>query len=425
MWEGSHIFIISLPQRFVLSYFCAMLLALSSAPVAPAFQPSDAMPNRPLSPARLHQRRTTGVVWNHASGSDEFNASLVAGVAHQDDDRTVREVTETHWLAALCAALVTLSTVAVLTRGDGATAPPFQVGREMLAGGLAAAAAEVIFFPLEVAKVRLQARRQGQQSVQLSLPAELTAVLRTGAWYARPGVVAGVVRALVYHGIRLGLFPAVNRALAALLAAAHGGESRGIALVAKVLNGAICGALGAVMCNPLDLVKARMAASPDEHANSLRALASIANNEGGARGLWRGAPATTVRAELGSGAQLATYAAVKPAVARHVVPLLGLPKGSGLPVLAATVAAAAAYVTAAAPADLVKTRLMLSRKTTTKGGAPHYAGLIDCFRSSIQAEGPSVLFRGWGASYARLLPVLLLVFPLLEWLRVAFGVGTF
>ena len=41
------------------------------------------------------------------------------------------------------------------------------------------------------------------------------------------------------------------------------------------------------------------------------------------------------------------------------------------------------------------------------------------------ADGVGVLFRGWGASFARLLPVLLLVFPLLERLRVAFGVGVF
>ena len=54
-----------------------------------------------------------------------------------------------------------------------------------------------------------------------------------------------------------------------------------------------------------------------------------------------------------------------------------------------------------------------------------YTGAIDCLRRSIRDEGPLVLFKGWGASFARLLPVLLIVFPLLERLRVAFGVGTF
>jgi hypothetical protein len=55
----------------------------------------------------------------------------------------------------------------------------------------------------------------------------------------------------------------------------------------------------------------------------------------------------------------------------------------------------------------------------------HYAGPIDCLRKSVQADGAGVLFRGWGASFARLLPVLLLVIPLLEALRGLFGVGPF
>ena len=218
----------------------------------------------------------------------------------------------------------------------------------------------------------------------------------------------------------------------------------------------------AVLCNPFDLVKARMAAAPREHRNSLAALTSIARSEGGAGSLWRGAPATTIRAALGSGAQLATYDQAKRLVARSTL----LPSGVGWPVLVATCASAVAYVTAAAPADVVRTRLMLSRADArTRGaenGVPQYAGALDCLRRSVQDEGVGVLFRGCGASLARLLPVLvsrppyslpaawraasaaprvddaarvrcscfacnsqLLVMPLLERLRLAFGVGAF
>ena len=139
--------------------------------------------------------------------------------------------------------------------------------------------------------------------------------------------------------------------------------------------------------------------------------------------LWRGAPATTLRAALGSGAQLVTYSSAKRMVAASPF----LPSGYGLPVLVATCASAAAYVTAAAPADLVKTRLMLSRESKPGADAEHvqYAGALDCLRRSVREEGVLVLFKGWGASFARLLPVLIIVFPLLERLRMAFGVGTF
>jgi len=47
------------------------------------------------------------------------------------------------------------------------------------------------------------------------------------------------------------------------------------------------------------------------------------------------------------------------------------------------------------------------------------------YRGLGQDEGLAVLFRGWGASFTRLLPVLLLVMPILERLRALFGVGGF
>ena len=58
-----------------------MLLALASAPGAPAFQPSDVMPSKPLLPSQqLHRRRTHGVSWRHgespAGGSIEMFAQM-------------------------------------------------------------------------------------------------------------------------------------------------------------------------------------------------------------------------------------------------------------------------------------------------------------------------------------------------------------
>ena len=329
-------------------------------------------------------------------------------------------------LAALGALLCSLSAAAWATRMSSPL--PFRIAREILAGGLAAALGEAIFYPVEVAKVRLQAarspkggKRRGADATGrgTSLWGELLPLLRGGvlAWAATPGVVAGVVRALIYHGLRLGLFPSVKRALTSLIAVGGGAGGASVSLAAQMLVGATCGALGAALCNPFDLVKARMAAAPSEYPNSVAALAAIARREGGAASLWRGSPATTLRAAMGSGAQLATYDGAKQFIAAQALP-------RGMPVLLATCASAAAYTAAAAPADVVKTRLMLSRRDASTASAS-YAGPLDCLRRSVREEGPMVLFRGCGASFARLLPVLLLVFPLLESLRAAFGVGSF
>ena len=55
---------------------------------------------------------------------------------------------------------------------------------------------------------------------------------------------AGVARALLYHGLRMGLFPSMKRSL---------GLSQ-TNVLGKMVAGAACGAVGSVICNPLDLV---------------------------------------------------------------------------------------------------------------------------------------------------------------------------
>ena len=377
-----------------------------------------------------HAVRHRDVFWKAA---DDMAAPEVSLVAAADTSRSEATV-----LIYVIATLAALSAAAIATRGG--PSPPLGWCREVLAGGLAAAIGETIFFPIEVVKVRLQAATGGKErSQQSSLVGEIRALFADFsllAWASTPGVVAGIARALIYHGLRLGLFPAVKRTLAALLAV---GGAADVSLGAKMLIGACCGGIGAALCNPFDLVKARMAAAPQQHANSIAAISAIARDEGGARALWRGYGATIARAALGSGAQLATYDQAKARVARFLASS-ALPSSAApsVTILLATVASSAAYVTAAAPMDLVKTRLMLSRGKTAKKQASGkgqedarskqavvYNGPWDCVRKSVQAEGVGVLFRGWGASFARLLPVLLLVFPLLESIRSAFGVGGF
>ena len=301
---------------------------------------------------------------------------------------------------------------ACLTRG---TAHPAGVWREVLAGGIAAAIGESFFFPIEKAKFRLQ-QQQNPRSLAGELRALIDEARARGSGY--PCSVAGIVRAAMYHGIRLGLFPPIRRALHAALSLA-GGSAASVPLLAKMAIGAACGGFGAMLCNPLDLVKARMAVSPEAHPNSLAALAAIGKGRD-ARALWRGGAATVVRGAMGSGAQLAAYDTTKRAFATAFG--VGSPRLAALAILAATVVSAAAHTTASAPADVVKTRLMLVGDASSE---QRYAGPLDCLRRSVRDEGLGVLFRGWGASYARLLPSMLLVMPLLERFRVLFGVGAF
>ncbi|KAH8052425.1 thiosulfate transmembrane transporter [Aureococcus anophagefferens] len=204
---------------------------------------------------------------------------------------------------------VVIATLGALRATRFGDPPPWMPLREVLAGGVAAATTEIALYPVEVFKVRRQTGGAGK------LPLLTTA-----------GLAAGVLRGLCYHGLRLGLFPAVKNAL--------GGDS----LVARIASGAACGALGAALCNPLDLVKTRLQRDPERYPNSFAALVAVF--KGG--GAFVGSPATVLRAAAGSAAQLATYDSVKGAALASELP-------AALAVPVAVCCSSVAYCTAAAP----------------------------------------------------------------------------
>jgi hypothetical protein len=202
------------------------------------------------------------------------------------------------------------------------------------------------------------------------------------------------------------------------------------------------------------LVKVRMtaAATKASYANSFDALATVARDEGGWRGLWRASGVNMLRASVASGAQLTAYDAAKAATAALVVAAAAAAAHSAelattssstaawsseavggvlLPWAAAAaslvgpaVVAAVAYTTASAPVDLLKSRRMAAKPTngSSSGGGKSALAMAAAI---VRAEGPLGLWRGWGVSTARLLPVIVLVFPAMERLRLLLGIGAF
>ena len=104
-----------------------------------------------------------------------------------------------------------------------------------------------------------------------------------------------------------------------------------------------------------------------QHANSAAALIACARTEG-ARGLWRAAPLTVVRASAASAAQLTAYSLAKPLVARRV--LGGAAATSPAAHALASVPAAVAYVLAAAPADAIRTRTLVYNEVRARAARP-------------------------------------------------------
>eukprot|EP00613_Pedinella_sp_CCMP2098_P012645 CAMPEP_0171649592 /NCGR_PEP_ID=MMETSP0990-20121206/36944_1 /TAXON_ID=483369 /ORGANISM="non described non described, Strain CCMP2098" /LENGTH=402 /DNA_ID=CAMNT_0012227637 /DNA_START=91 /DNA_END=1299 /DNA_ORIENTATION=- len=339
-----------------------------------------------------------------------------------------------------------------LTATRGMPGPPMGVVREVLAGGLAAALTEIVFYPADVVKVRLQtsdrsgkyASRGGGGIVGLAKSIWLE---EGAAGLFTNGVVAGNCRALIYQGLRLGLFPSLKRALIVALPGSGG-------LGPRVLAGMATGGLGALLTSPLDLAKVRMMAQSRQaqqptngttsssssnsktnkqcvdgpvqknvkYANSFDALFTIAREEGLVGGLWRASGTSVLRAVMASGAQLGAYDVAKAFALTAGIAGYHPAAASAL----ASQAAAVAYTTAAAPVDLVKNRLMAQQLSDrSQEDKPTRFVTLRMIAGVVRSEGLWALWRGWVPATLSLMPVVAIVFPLMELLRSLMGVGAF
>jgi hypothetical protein len=265
--------------------------------------------------------------------------------------------------------VVTVSAIAGMaaSKGDRKGEPPFRLFREIWAAGWTTAFASALLNPTDVAKVRIQAEgatnagekvySEFAQTARLIVRQEGLAALWT------PGIVATCMRDLTYSGLRVGLYPAAKKAM-------YGDQEGDVGILAKISVGMVTGALGSSMCNPLDLVKIRAQGEAGRvgsdglyatglrtghapsFANTWHGLQSIAAREGVA-GLYVGTTATTIRAAMGTGAQLAAYDHTK-----HVCRTnQWAEEGPGLHVFASVISGLA-FATGAAPADIIKARVM-------------------------------------------------------------------
>lgn len=364
---------------------------------------------------------------------------------------TFRNFSELQCLAAFWVLNIIIFAVMVATRNAGRNGTPcFPLLRQILAGGVAAALAETVFYPTEVIKVRMQLAHtaKGNQGVIRTARSVFQERGLGGLWAA--GIVAGCMRGLFYQGIRLGLFPPIRKSLYFAISdrgrafpgdtlstdsVSAAGLSMGLA--GKVLAGTITGMLGAGICSPFDLAKVLMTAegvkSKDnrndstEHengsinqsyVNSLDALFTVARLEGIWNGLWRASGVSMIRAGVASGVQLATYDHTKAALGA----VSGLGKQNPVVHLGASLFAALAYTTTSAPLDLIKSRVMAQGTVPEKSCRK---GAYATARDILYTEGIGSFWRGWWPATIRLVPIVILVFPLMEQLRLLLGVDSF
>ncbi|XP_029304745.1 LOW QUALITY PROTEIN: mitochondrial uncoupling protein 2-like [Cottoperca gobio] len=258
--------------------------------------------------------------------------------------------------------------------------------------GTAACIADLITFPLDTAKVRLQIQgesQKGEGAVKYrGVFGTITTMVRTeGGQELYNGLVAGLQRQMSFASVRIGLYDSMKQFYT------RGTERAGI--VTRLMAGCTTGALAVALAQPTDVVKVRfqaqvrLADGGRRYNSTLDAYRTIARDEG-VRGLWKGCMPNITRNAIVNCSELVTYDIFKELILKYDLMTDNLPCHF-------TAAFGAGFCTTivASPVDVVKTRFMNSADG-------QYRSAINCALTMVRHEGPSAFYKGFMPSFLRL-----------------------
>lgn len=302
--------------------------------------------------------------------------------------------------------------------------------REIAAAGIGCAIADSLFNPLEVVKVRMQV--DGGNGSVISMRRLITEIFNIyksegilGLW--TPGLFPTFVRGLLYAGSRIGMYPSVksfiNERVTPMNVKKAAGDKDSL-FITKLLAGALCGAFGSLIFNPLDLVRINFQRNPKAYPSTATAFIRI-YNASGIRGLWSGSSATVMRATLLSGSQLSIYDQIKTFAAtvkkngnNSRTPLLE--EGPLLHSLASLISGIIAQAVIM-PVDTLKTKMMV-RDSSMSFSSTHLPSrnvdprsLFGAYTAILREGGYAGFYRGFAPALLRQGPCILVQVDLLAY----------
>ncbi|XP_037510283.1 solute carrier family 25 member 35 [Rhipicephalus sanguineus] len=258
--------------------------------------------------------------------------------------------------------------------------------------------ATLIMHPFDITRTRMQVQgellRRGFYVVMYQRTFQSLRMMAhtDGPWSVYRGLMPSIAYRQVTHGLRLGVFQVIEDYGMTL------DENLEPSVRLSAISGALCGALGAFLGSPLQLVKCQLQtrASPQiavgyqhHYRSSIEAFRTIYRAHGLRRGLWRAAQANVLRLSIASAIQMGAYVQAKRKLSHF---------DANGPHHVITSTAAAVYSSiAAAPAvstlDMIKTRMYL-QPVDRRGRGIYYASVLDCIRKIYMLEGLAGYSRG-------------------------------
>uniref|UniRef100_A0A3B3UIZ9 Dicarboxylate carrier UCP2 n=1 Tax=Poecilia latipinna TaxID=48699 RepID=A0A3B3UIZ9_9TELE len=259
---------------------------------------------------------------------------------------------------------------------------------KIFSAGIAGCVADLVTFPLDTAKVRLQVTKS-IATYRGVFGTIITIVRAEGPRNLYNGLLAGLHRQMCFASVRIGLYDTMK------LLYAHGAENPGLGT--RLLAGSTTGAMTVAFAQPTDVVKVRFQAqahqpengSVKRYSSTTDAYRTIARVEG-LRGLWKGCLLNIARNAIVNCSELVTYDIIKEQILKNKLMTDNMPCHF-------TAAFAAGFCTTvvASPVDVVKTRFMNS----VPG---QYGGGTNCALTMLFKEGPSAFYKGFMPSFLRL-----------------------
>ncbi|KAF7259315.1 hypothetical protein EG68_03614, partial [Paragonimus skrjabini miyazakii] len=323
----------------------------------------------------------------------------------------------------------------------------------------------LVTYPLDMLKTRTQvfAELKNQRNHPGIVKLSLTVIRTEGFFQLWQGLSPALLRHLIYTGTRVPIYEFIRQDVFNLPPAAHftvkADEAESFAastapteqnygfVIRAAVAGVMAGALAQFLASPTDLIKVRLQTerkwkSESQFSTFARistapsASKAIKNtsfigclkqllSEGGFVGLWRGGLPNVQRAALVNMGELTTYDTAK----RWVAIKFHLKDGPLLHICASAMSGLVAAILGT-PADLIKTRIMNQRCSTSDQSSSQqqqilYRGVVDCARKIIAAEGLPALYKGFFLIWARMAPWSLTFWLTYEKIRTISGVGGF
>nr|XP_035934829.1 mitochondrial brown fat uncoupling protein 1 isoform X2 [Halichoerus grypus] len=266
------------------------------------------------------------------------------------------------------------------TASDVAPTMPVKI----FSAGVAACVADVITFPLDTAKVRLQIQGECQTSRAIRYKGVLgtvTTLAKTeGPMKLYSGLPAGLQRQISFASLRIGLYDTVLEFFSTEKETTAG-------LGSKIAAGLTTGGVAVFIGQPTEVVKVRLQAQSHLHGlkprytGTYNAYRIIATTEG-LTGLWKGTTPNLTRNVIINCTELVTYDLMKEALVKKKLLADDLP----CHFVSALIAGFCTTVLSS-PVDVVKTRFVNSPPG-------QYTSVPNCAMTMLTKEGPLAFFKG-------------------------------